>query len=86
MRISARTGRVGRQAKGGMYTHSGRLKFGMTTVVMFLLVPWVKMPCKLDVKQASVRWLARLPGPIDDHMSTTRRSIPTGETGVLDCR
>ena len=71
VRISARTGRVGRQAKGGMYTRSGRLKSGMTTVVMFLLVPRVKMPKRLDVKQAANRWLARLPELIDRHMDTT---------------
>ena len=34
---------------------------GLTTVVMFLLVPQVKMPKRLDVARAAERWSARLP-------------------------
>ncbi|MBF0111077.1 MAG: hypothetical protein HQL76_18075 [Magnetococcales bacterium] len=68
VRVSARTGRVGRQAKGGSHTKTGRIKSGMTTVVMFLLVPQVKMPRRLDVKQAADFWIGRLPEIIDRHM------------------
>ncbi|MEG3637615.1 DUF6441 family protein [Magnetococcus sp. PR-3] len=44
VRISAKTGRVGRRAKGGSYTKSGRLKSGITTVVMFIMVPQARLP------------------------------------------
>ena len=44
VRISGKTGRVGRCAKGGSYTKTGRLKFGITAVVMFVMAPQVKLP------------------------------------------
>ena len=68
VRVNARTGRVGRRAKGGAYTKAGRMKAGMATVVMFILVPQVKMPKRLDVKRAAERWAGRLPKLIDRHM------------------
>ncbi|MEG3637651.1 DUF6441 family protein [Magnetococcus sp. PR-3] len=68
VRISAKTGRVGRRAKGGSYTKSGRIKSGITTVVMFVMVPQVRIPKKLDVARATNRWLARLPTLIDQKM------------------
>ena len=68
VRVNARTGRVGRRAKGGAYTQTGRMKAGMATVVMFILVPQVKMPKRLDVKRATERWAGRLPKLIDQHM------------------
>ena len=68
VRVNASTGRVGRRAKGGAYTKSGRMKAGMATVVMFILVPQVKMPKRLDVKRAAERWVGRLPELIDRHM------------------
>ncbi|MCW5700085.1 MAG: hypothetical protein KIT00_09605 [Rhodospirillales bacterium] len=37
---------------------------GLTTVVMFLLVPQVRMPKRLDVARAAERWSARLPALI----------------------
>ena len=61
VRIGARTGRVGRRAKGGGYTRRGRLKTGMTTVVMFVLVPQVRLRKRLDFEHAAARWQARLP-------------------------
>ena len=68
VRVNARTGRVGGRAKGGAYTKTGRMKAGMATVVMFILVPQVKMPKRLDVKRAAERWVGRLPELIDRHM------------------
>ena len=68
VRVNATTGRVGRRAKGGAYTKTGRMKAGMATVVMFILVPQVKMPKRLDVKRAAERWVGRLPELIDRHM------------------
>ena len=65
VRVNAGTGRVGRRAKGGAYTKAGRMKAGMATVVMFILVPQVKMSTRLDVKQAADRRVGRLPEPID---------------------
>jgi hypothetical protein len=41
---------------------------GLTTVVMFLLVPQVRMPKRLDVARAAETWSARLPALIDRHM------------------
>jgi len=68
VRISAKTGRVGRQAKGGAFTKTGRIKSGITTVVMFLLVPQVRMPKRLDVRRAAETWARRVPGLIDRYM------------------
>jgi hypothetical protein len=68
VRVNAGTGRVGRRAKGGAYTKTGRMKAGMATVVMFILVPQVKMPKRLDVKRAAERWAGRLPELVDRHM------------------
>jgi hypothetical protein len=68
VRVNARTGRVGRRAKGGAYTKTGRMKAGMATVVMFILVPQVKMPKRLDVKRAAERWAGRLLKLIDRQM------------------
>ncbi|OSM08757.1 hypothetical protein MAIT1_04742 [Magnetofaba australis IT-1] len=67
VRISAKTGRVGRQAKGGIYTKSGRLKSGVTAVVMFVMVPQVRLRKRLDVKRVATRWATRLPEAIDDN-------------------
>lgn len=44
-----KTGRVGRRLKGGSYTKTGRLKKGVVTVVMFVLVPQVSLPKKLNI-------------------------------------
>ena len=68
VRINARTGCVGSRAKGGAYTKTGRMKAGMATVVMFLLVPQVRLPKRLDVKKAAERWSRRLPSLIGRHM------------------
>lgn len=68
VRISAKTGRVGRQAKGGAFTKTGRIKSGITTVAMFILVPQVKMPKRLDVGRAAETWARRVPGLIDRYM------------------
>jgi hypothetical protein len=38
---------------------------GLTTVVMFLLVPQVKLPKPLDVARAAERWSAQLPALIE---------------------
>ena len=68
VRISAKTGRVGRQAKGGAFTKSGRIKSGITTVAMFVMVPQVRMPKRLDVRRAAETWARRVPGLIDRYM------------------
>lgn len=68
VRISAKTGRVGRRAKGGAFTKTGRMKSGITTVVMFVMVPQVRMPKRLDVRRAAETWTGRVPGLIDRHM------------------
>jgi hypothetical protein len=68
VRVNARTGRVGRRAKGGAFTKTGRMKQGMATSVMFIMVPRVRLKKRLDVKREIKRWERRLPGLIDRHM------------------
>jgi hypothetical protein len=41
---------------------------GVATVVMFLMVPQVKIPKRLDVARAAERWLARLPTLVDQQV------------------
>ena len=41
---------------------------GLTTVVMFLLVPQVKLRKRLDVARAAERWSAQLPALIDQQL------------------
>jgi Family of unknown function (DUF6441) len=41
---------------------------GLTTVVMFLLVPQVKLPKRLDVARAAERWSAQLPELIEQQL------------------
>jgi hypothetical protein len=41
---------------------------GVTTVVMFLLVPQVKLRKRLDVARAAERWSARLPALIEQQL------------------
>jgi hypothetical protein len=43
---------------------------GLTTVVMFLLVPQVKLPKRLDVARAAERWSAQLPALIEQQLRT----------------
>jgi hypothetical protein len=45
--------------------HSGQ---GLVTVVMFLLMPQVKLPKRLDVARAAERWSAQLPALIEQHL------------------
>ena len=68
VRVNARTGRVGRRAKGGAFTKTGRMKQGMATSVMFIMAPQVRLKKRLDVKREAERWSRRLPGLIDRHM------------------
>ena len=65
-----KSGRTGRRAKGGAFTKTGRMKQGMATVVMFIMVPQVRLKKRLDVKREIKRWERRLPGLIDKHMRT----------------
>jgi len=65
-----KSGRVGRRAKGGAFTKTGRMKQGIATVVMFIMVPQVRLKKRLDVKREVTRWERRLPGLIDKHMRT----------------
>jgi Family of unknown function (DUF6441) len=41
---------------------------GLTTVVMFLLVPQVKLPKRLEVTRAAEHWSARLPALIEQQL------------------
>ena len=41
---------------------------GLTTVVMFLLVPQVKLTKRLDVARAAERWSAQLPALIEQQL------------------
>ena len=41
---------------------------GLTTVVMFLLVPQVKLRRRLDVTGAAQRWSAQLPALIEQQL------------------
>jgi hypothetical protein len=43
---------------------------GLTTVVMFLLVPQVKLRKRLDVARAAERWSAQLPALIEQQVRT----------------
>lgn len=70
VRVSAKTGRVGRRAKGGAFTKTGRMKAGIATALMFLLVPQVRMPKRLDVRRAAERWSRRLPSLIGRHINS----------------
>jgi hypothetical protein len=45
---------------------------GLATVVMFLLVPQVRMPKRLDVARAAETWSARLPALIDRRMASAQ--------------
>ena len=63
-----KSGRTGRRAKGGAFTKTGRMKQGMSTVVMFIMVPQVRLKKRLDVRREVKRWEKRLPGLIDRHM------------------
>jgi len=63
-----KSGRTGRRAKGGAFTKTGRMKQGMATVVMFIMVPQVRLKKRLDVKREIKRWERRLPGLIDRHL------------------
>jgi len=46
-----KSGRTGRLDKGGAFTKTGRMKQGMVTVVMFIMVPQVRLKKRLDVKR-----------------------------------
>ena len=57
--MRARTGKGGGFAKGSASAlRTGR---GMTTVVMFILVPQVSLRKRLDVNAAAERWVSALP-------------------------
>ena len=43
---------------------------GLTTVVMFLLVPQVKLPKRLDVARAAEHWSAQLPALIEQQLQS----------------
>ena len=64
VRVSAQTGRVGRQAKGGERTKSGSFKQGIATVAMFVLVPRVKLKKRLNVAGAAESWARMQPALI----------------------
>jgi hypothetical protein len=45
-----------------------RIRQGLTTVVMFLLVPQVKLSKRLDVARAAEHWSAQLPALIEQQL------------------
>jgi Family of unknown function (DUF6441) len=64
--VSRKTGQLrGFRRATGQARQSGQ---GMTTVVMFLLVPQVKLPKRLDVARAAERWSAQLPALIEQQL------------------
>jgi hypothetical protein len=63
-----KSGRVGRRAKGGAFTKTGRMKQGIATVVMFIMVPQVKLKKRLDVVREAKRWERRVPELIKKQM------------------
>jgi len=63
-----KSGRVGRRAKGGAFTKTGRMKQGITTVVMFIMVPQVKLKKRLDVVREAKRWERQIPELISKQM------------------
>ena len=63
-----KSGRTGRRAKGGVFTKTGRMKQGIATVVMFIMVPQVRLKKRLDVKREAKKWERRLPGLIGRQM------------------
>ena len=63
VRINRRSGRVSRRVKDPR-TKSGALRKGLVSVVMFLLVPQVRLTKRLDVDAARRHWESRLPGLI----------------------
>ena len=73
VRVSNKTGRVGRQAKGGAFTKAGRIKSGITTVVMFIMVPQVRLKKRLDVAREAKHWERQLPGLIEGNMMMLNR-------------
>ena len=73
VRVSAQSGRVGRQAKGGGRTKSGSFKQGIATVAMFVLVPRVKLKKRLNVAGAAGSWARRLPRLIGRQVRATAR-------------
>jgi hypothetical protein len=46
------------------------MKQGIATVVMFIMVPQVRLKKRLDVKREIKRWERQLPGLIQQHMRT----------------
>lgn len=63
-----KSGRVGRRAKGGAFTKTGRMKQGITTVVMFIMVPQVRLKKRLDVMREAKRWERLVPELINKQM------------------
>ena len=64
VRVSAQSGRIGRQAKGGGRTKSGGYRQSIATVAMFVLVRQVKLRKRLNVARVAERWTRRLPALI----------------------
>ena len=63
-----KSGRVGRRAKGGAFTKTGRMKQGITTVVVFIMVPQVRIKKRLDVVREAKRWERLVPELIKKQM------------------
>ena len=63
-----KSGRVGRRAKGGAFTKTGRMKQGISTVVMFIMVPQVRLKKRLDVMREAKRWERLVPELINKQM------------------
>lgn len=55
-----KSGRVGRKLKGGGLTKKGQYKKGVSTVIMFIMVPQVRLPKRLNISSAVRRAEAQL--------------------------
>ncbi len=55
-----KSGRVGRRLKDGGVTKKGTLRKGVTTVVMFILVPQVRLPRRFNVQGPAAQAVDRL--------------------------
>lgn len=64
-----KSGRVGRKLKGGGLTKKGQYKKGVSTVIMFIMVPQVQLPKRLNISSAVRRAEVRLGRNILKHWS-----------------
>lgn len=59
-----KSGKIGRQRKNFGKTKAGNFRSGVTTVVMFILVPQVRLRKRIDIDSVARKWGSRLAGAI----------------------